>query len=306
MKSIYKNIPLIVSDYLGSESLKLKVDGLIINSKLFSTSNTITFNYSDFKKEADKIKKANKKVLINLDRIIPENEIDLFKKVLNLSIELCDYLIYSDYATLNIIPNSLHYKLIYDPKTLVCSAPEFEQIPTNSFISGELSFSEIKEISNSNKMLMLDVFGYQRMMYSRRPLLSLCMPRGKAKTNTLYNLKEETRDIAYKIYETKRSKGNYGTFIYNYGVYVLFKELVEILDNTQMIRINAIFLENIVEKIVNIYSKLLADYKKDLLDNDKIDLYYEKIVSILENNHIEIDRGFLDQESVLLKENNDE
>lgn len=306
MTNYYHDIPMIVSDYLGDKSLNYKVDGLIINSKLFSTSNSVTYNYRLFKKESDKIKKANKKVLINLDRIIPENEIELFKEIVLMSIELCDYLIYSDLAVLNIVPKSLQYKLIYDPKTLICSKEEFNVFPTNAFISNELSFKEIKEIATGEKKIMLDVFGYLRLMYSRRPLLSLCMPKGKIKTNTLYNLKEETRNECYKIYETKRLKDNYGTYIYNYSVYVLFKELFEIIDNVKLIRINALFLEDKIEKTISIYNKVINSYKKNGINNEEIEFYYNKITSFIENNHLIIDRGFLDQESVLLKEACDE
>ena len=302
----YEYIPLIISDYLNDNSLKLKCDGLIINSKLFSTFNDVTFSLYEISSIIKKIKDSKKKVIINVNRIIPENEVDNFKKIISSLITSVDYLIYSDLAVLNIIPKSLHYKLIYDSKTLICNKEELSAFPTNAFISQALSFSEIKEFEKGEKKYCLDVFGYLEMMYSRRPLLSLVMPRGKVKSNTLYTLKEETRSEAYKIYETKRQKTNYGTFVYHSGIYAILKELKDIKDNILIIRVNSMFLGNIIDKVINIYSKYLTEIARDTLDSYKEEFFLAKLNSLLENNHLSLTRGFLDQESVLLKEDSND
>ena len=302
----YKHIPLIISDYIDDTSLLNKCDGLIINSKVFSTFNGNTFASYELFAIIKRIKEHHKKVFINVNRIIPEDEIDKFKKCILDIIDSVDYLIYSDISILNILDKKYYDKLIYDSKTLICNKEELNVIPTNAFISQVLSASEIKEFASSEKKYALDCFGYLEMMYSRRPLLSLVMPRGKTKTNTLYTLKEETRKETYKIFETKRQKNNYGTFIYYDSVYVLFKELKEISDNISFIRLNSMFLTNIIDKIITIYRRYLQDIESDSLDNYKEEFYYAKINSILENNHLSLTRGFLDQESVLLKEDRDE
>ncbi|MBO4667144.1 MAG: U32 family peptidase, partial [Bacilli bacterium] len=286
-------------------SLKFKCDGLIINAKLYSTFNDITYSLYEINNIIKKIKDSKKKVLINVNRIIPENEIESFKKIILDVINKTDYLIYSDLAVLNIIPKNLHDKLIYDSKTLICNKEELVAFPTNAFISPHLSYKEIRDFNNGSKKYALDVFGYLEMMYSRRPLLSLVMPRGKVKTNTLYTLKEETRTNSYKIYEVKRQKNNYGTFIYNEGIYTLFKELRELKDNVLMIRINSMFLGDIIDKVISIYNKYFQEISKGTIDNYKEEFYYAKITSLLENNHLLLTRGFLDQESVLLKEATD-
>ena len=302
----YEYIPLIISDYLNDNSLKLKCDGLIINSKLFSTFNDVTFSLYEISSIIKKIKDSKKKVIINVNRIIPENEVDNFKKIISSLITSVDYLIYSDLAVLNIIPKNLHYKLIYDSKTLICNKEELLAFPTNAFISQALSFSEIKEFGKGEKKYCLDVFGYLEMMYSRRPLLSLVMPRGKVKSNTLYTLKEETRSETYKIYETKRQKTNYGTFVYHSGIYAILKELKDIKDNILIIRVNSMFLGNIIDKVINIYSKYLTEIARDTLDSYKEEFFLAKLNSLLENNHLSLTRGFLDQESVLLKEDSND
>ena len=141
----YLNHPLLTTDYINDNSLKLKCDALIINSRLFSTFNDETFLLSNIQSIIKKIKDNKKKVIVNINRIIPENEIDKFKDVIISLIDNVDYMIYSDLGVLDIIPNTKHDKLIYDSKTLICSKEELNVFPTKAFISQSLSFDEIKD-----------------------------------------------------------------------------------------------------------------------------------------------------------------
>ena len=293
-------MPILITDYLSNESLKLKVDGLIINSSLYSTFNDNVFSLTEIKNISKKIKEKGYLVIINCDRIIPQSEITLFYKFLDEIKKLpFDYLIYSDYSVLSFFDESSYDKLIYDSKTLVCTKEELEVIPTHSFISSELSLDEIKRFNESKKQFCLDCFGYRQMMYSRRPLLTLVLPHGKAKTNKLYDLVEETRDENYKIYETKRNKYNYGTFIYNKGVYCLFEELkseMNCFNNIFIIRLNSMFLSNIIQEVSLEYYKLVHG----------VDTNYQNILDVLALNNLKIDNSFLARESILLKEKEDE
>lgn len=293
-------MPILITDYLSNESLKLKVDGLIINSSLYSTFNDNVFSLTEIKSISKKIKEKGYLVIINCDRIIPQSEITLFYKFLDEIKKLpFDYLIYSDYSVLSFFDESSYDKLIYDSKTLVCTKEELEVIPTHSFISSELSLDEIKKFNESKKQFCLDCFGYRQMMYSRRPLLTLVLPHGKAKTNKLYDLVEETRDENYKIYETKRNKYNYGTFIYNKGVYCLFEELkseMNCFNNIFIFRLNSMFLSNIIQEVSLEYYKLVHG----------MDTNYQNILDVLALNNLKIDNSFLARESILLKEKEDE
>ena len=185
---------------------------------------------------------------------------------------------------------SYYSKLIYDPKTLVCTKEELEVIPTEAFISSELSLKEIEDFKNANKSFAIDAFGYRQMMYSRRPLLSLVLPKGKAKCNKLYDLVEETRFDRYKIYETKRNKDNYGTFVYNKGIYCLFNELKD-FNNISFIRLNGMFLKDAIIEVSKEYYNLIND----------LECNFENILKILKDNNLELDNPFLNRESVLLK-----
>lgn len=293
-------MPILITDYLSNESLELKVDGLIINSSLYSTFNDNVFSLTEIKNISKKIKEKGYLLIINCDRIIPQSEITLFYKFLDEIKKLpFDYLIYSDYSVLSFFDESSYDKLIYDSKTLVCTKEELEVIPTHSFISSELSLDEIKKFNESKKQFCLDCFGYRQMMYSRRPLLTLVLPQGKAKTNKLYDLVEETRDENYKIYETKRNKYNYGTFIYNKGVYCLFEELkseMNCFNNIFIFRLNSMFLSNIIQEVSLEYYKLVHG----------MDTNYQNILDVLALNNLKIDNSFLARESILLKEKEDE
>ena len=126
----FYNHPIVVSDYINDNSLKLKCDGLIINSRLYSTFNDETFPLTKIQSLIKKIKDNKKKVLINVNRIIPENEIEKYKEIVLSLINTIDYMIYSDLGLLNIIPNDKYDKLIYDSKTLICSKEELNVFPT--------------------------------------------------------------------------------------------------------------------------------------------------------------------------------
>lgn len=285
------NKPLLFTDYLSDASFDCKVDGLIINSSLYSTFNDVVFSYTEIKNLVKKIKNKSFKVIINLDRIIPENEIEKFLKFLKDISELnFDYIIYSDYAVLNNIDEKFYDKLIYDPKTLICTKEELDVIPTKAFISSELSLNELADFNNAKKSIAIDAFGYRQMMYSRRPLLSLVMPKGKVKANKLYNLVEETREDNYKIYETKRNKDNYGTFVYNKGIYCLFNELKE-LNNIAIIRLNSMFLKDVIVAVSHEYYNLINGLNPN----------YQNLLKIFKDNNLEVDNPFLECESVLLK-----
>ena len=287
---------LLITDYQSNKSLNLKVDCLIINSNLYSTFNGKTFSLSEIIDLVPIIKTNNYQVIINCDRIIPENEVLNFKKFINKILKLnVDYIIYSDYSILSFVSKEYYDNLIYDPKTLVCTKEELEVIPTKSFISSEISLDEIKNFNDANKSYCLDVFGYRQMMYSRRPLLSLCLPKGKVKSNVLYDLSEETRDERYKIFETKRNRYNYGTFVYNKGIFCIFDQLKD-LKNISLIRLNSMFLEDIIDIISEEYYKLVHN----------LDSNFETILKVLDDNKYTVDNTFLNRESVLLKEGNNE
>ena len=269
-----------------------KVDGFIINSSLYSCFNGVTFDLLDINRLSKTIKEKNKLVLINVDRIIQENELNDLKEFIN-NLECYDYLIYSDISFLNFYND--YEKLIYDPKTLVASSYEknvFDEMGIKSFVANELSYDELNKMSlNTNLNLM--VYGYHQMMYSFRPLLTLYnefMNGDKDLLNKLFYLKEELRDDKYLVYQS-----NHGTFVYTSYIYAAFKELVSLKESLGFVRFNSFNIDE--EKMIRV-----IDLYKLLFVNENSDELYNKLCAIDSN----ISSGFLKQESVLLKGGSDE
>jgi len=297
--NIYTNI---VTDYLGSKSLDLDCFGLIINSKEYSCfpgqkfSKDEVLDILNFNKNL-----INKKLILNCDRIIHEPELEVFEKYLNLFINKVDYIIYSDYAVLSLIDKKYIDKLIYDPKTLVCSYNELNALDTKAFISSEISTDELSEFiyhSEDNK-LCINAFGYHQIMYSKRPLISLYNSHiNNACTNNVYtnileknivyDLKEELREDLYKIIENEQ-----GTFIYTHFIYALLENLNIIKDKVFMFRINSFLLEDDeIKFILTKYKELINS--KDLEDQ-------KQLINGIETKFPKAKPGFLKDELYLIK-----
>lgn len=280
-------------DYLKNSNIEnYHCDGFIIHSSEFSCYNGDTFEIDELKSNLELIKKTGKKAILNIDRIIMEDDLDDLVKYLNEVKDMFDLYLYSDMAIYGYFNNlGMKDKLVYMPKTLVASKYElsrYYELGVNVILANELSFDEIKDISESYN-ISFEVFGYHQMFYSKRNLISLYKEYfniDEELKNKKLTLKEEIRDEFYPIYESKN-----GTFIYTDYLYCFFKELVEIKDKLNIIKINGIFLDDEkYQKVVNIYSSLLKD------DGDIESLYQE-----LENVCPNISKGFLLNKSVLLK-----
>ena len=183
-----------ITDYINEESLKLKVDGLVIHTN-FSVSTIRSFNGSLLNSIylIKKIQEAGFKAFVLMDKIIYENELNELKFCLRELKKTKAYIIYSDYAIFNLSEDYMNY-LIYYPKTLVCNSKEAKIIDTDLFVSNEISFEEILEINNNvnNKKLGIKAFGYLSIFYTKRKLLKLYndfIEEDKYKNKTNYTKK---------------------------------------------------------------------------------------------------------------------
>lgn len=274
-----------ISDYL--------CDGFIVSSYEFSCYNDDVYSIDEALLVKELVKKNNKEIILNIDRIITEDDLDDLVIYLEKVINEFDYFIFSDMSIRYYFEEKgMVDKLIYDPKTLVASSNELNINQENNIkviLANELSFDEIKEICNKSiANVNLCVFGYHQMFYSKRSLISLYKEffniSEELKNKKLY-LKEELRNEFYPIYESSK-----GTFIYTDYLYCMFSELLEIKEKLGFIRINGMFIEeNKYQKIVNIYHRLL-------LNEDPNHLFDE--LKEIDSN---LSKGFLLSKSVLLK-----
>lgn len=272
---------------------KYDCDGLIVSSERFSCYNDRCFSFEEIKRIVLYCKEHNIYTILNVDKIIEEDELDLLYKTLDQYIKLdIDYYIYGDFAVFTYFKkHDLLKKLIYDPKTMITNYEE-AKIHRNYgslvSVSNELTFYEIKDIVEVGNAI-LEVYGYHQMFYSRRHVLSTYanfQEKQRILDKKLLTIKEELREERYPIFES-----DHGTFVYTNYRYCMFKELLR-LDKLNMIKINSMFIDE--EEIL----KVLHLYKKLLNGEGNVDEVYQELMMINPN----ISGGFLNKKSFLLKE----
>lgn len=268
-------------------------DGFIVPSCEFSCYNDDAYSLEEILSLKEKVKRSGKEIILNIDRIITEDDLDNLVCYLEKVLYEFDYFIFSDMSIRYFFEEKgMIDKLIYDPKTLVASSNELNINSKNNLkviLANELSFDEIKEICNKSiDKVNLCVFGYHQMFYSKRSLISLYKEffniNGELKNKKLY-LQEELRNEFYPIYESDK-----GTFIYTDYLYCMFSEILEIKEKLGFIRINGMFIdEKKYKKIVSIYHRLFL--------NEDPSLLFDELKEIDSN----LSKGFLLNKSVLLK-----
>ncbi|HOF43088.1 MAG TPA: U32 family peptidase [Bacilli bacterium] len=263
----------LITDYTMAKDLKLDVSGFIINFKPYSLFPKYRFSLEEVKVIIPKIRKENKLVFLNIDALIREKDLENLKELLKIIITLdFDYLIFHDFAIYNYFKeNGLENKLIYDGKTMVTSKNELEFFKKQNlsvFVSRELKKDELAVISKLDNAL-LEVFGFERIFYSKRPILSLFKEFkniDEKLTNKVYKLKE--KDDLYLAYE---EDGEY--FVYLEKIKYLYNELKDLKNNFKYLKISQAFIEDITY-VIDKYNDLLND--KNL---EKNSLFLEKYVN---------------------------
>lgn len=270
-----------------------EVEGFIINLEGFSTFNGIKFSINQLDDIAKIIKSSGKEIFINIDRIYGEDDLsqlyDLFNVLKNIEY---DYIIFSDFAVYYYFDknNDLN-RLIYDAKTMGTNTDDLNFYKGKNikvFVSNELSKKQIKLLSETNNACF-EVFGYHQIFYSKRPILTLFQEFDKIEeplNNSLFEIKELSKDMFYKIYESE-----IGIFVYTDYIYCAYKEIKEFVNNFSFIKINPIFLsEENLPLIISYYKDLIKNI--NVIENDKL------IKEVYPNTK----SGFLLKKSIVLKE----
>ena len=223
--------------------------------------------------EINNVNISNKFVLIN--RVLESKDIDNLREILpKLKV---DGIVFEDVGVYNLIK-----ELKLDIKMILFQ----NHFNTNRFsvnfwldrvdsvvISNELTYGEIKEIVNNvSKSVVLNLYGYNQVMYSRRLLLS----NWSEEFNIPYKNSNVIEDIATHV-RFRAIENEYGTVMYSDKIFN-GKELLD-LDNVLYFYVNSMMVEH----------NELMDYLKDM-NRDR--------------NNME-DDGFLNKETIYkLKERN--
>ncbi|HHX80022.1 MAG TPA: hypothetical protein GX692_03045 [Acholeplasmataceae bacterium] len=274
---------------------KYQADGLIFSDSEFSCAVESLFAFEEIEEIVRYCQKNKLISVLNIDRIIAEDELSFLFSKLEKFLELgIDYYIFGDFSILSYFrKRGEEGRLIYNPKTLITNSADaylYKEMGIKVAISNELNFNDILAISKVGNGIF-EIYGHHQIFYSKRPLLSSFSKHynlNKNLDNTLLHLQEEKREALYPVYESK-----HGTFIYTSYRYALFLELPYLKDELLFGRINPTFIEEEeVIEIISLYKKALASTETEVKS------LYEELIKINAN----IERGFLEKKSVLLKE----
>lgn len=208
------------------------------------------------KDEIANVKEENKYLLIN--RVLDCHAVDLLYEILK-DIKNIKGIIFEDIALYNIVKNlGLKLELIYFPNhfnTNVKTVNFFLNLVDSVFISNELTKDEVKFITeNACKEVVLQVFGYNQAMYSRRMLLTNFSKEFEVPLHNPNTLIEKVSKISFKAIENK-----YGTVLYS-GQIFNGLELLN-LSNVKYFYINTTFLS--LKDITNIINKVNPELRMD-------------------------------------------
>lgn len=193
-----------------------------INNFLFAVKD-FSIGYSSFKLNEIKNIEGNKFLYIN--RILNCNEVDKLKEIVD-DILLFDGIIFEDIAVYNIFKNK-NICLIWNQThfaTNYSSINYWINLVNSAVISNELTNIEINEILNkSNKELIVNVFGKNPVMYSRRTLLSNFNKNFNLNNNKNVILNEQITKNTFNAIENE-----FGTILFNDTHFNLIPYLNEI------------------------------------------------------------------------------
>lgn len=215
--------------------------------------------------DVQNIQEENKYILINrvLDCASVDSLYNILKDVKNIK-----GIVFEDIAIYKIVKNlKLDLELIYFPNhfnTNVSSVNFFLKRVDSVFISNELTKEEMSFITeNAMKEVVIQVFGHNQAMYSRRKLLTNFSTEFLLPLHNPNTLVERVSKISFKAFENE-----YGTVLYSGKIFNGFELLS--LSNVKYFYINTTFipLESVLKTIKNITSNLDTD--KGFLEKETI------------------------------------
>lgn len=207
-------------------------------------------------KEIENIKEENKYLLIN--RVLDCAAVDQLYVILK-DLKNIKGIIFEDIAVYNIAKNlNLNVELIYFPNhfnTNVRTVNFFLSRVDSVFIANELTKEEVKDITEkANKEVVVQVFGHNQAMYSRRKLLTNFSREFNLSLHNPNTLVERVSKISFKAIENE-----YGTVLYSGKIFNGLELLT--LSNVKYFYINTTFIP--LAEIINTIKKAKTELKTD-------------------------------------------
>lgn len=150
----------------------------------------------------DEINKINEKKYVLINRLLNTKEIDNLKNIIK-DIK-CNGIIFEDIGLVNILKDLNVEKILFMNhfNTNSMSINYNLEYVDSVVISNELTYDEYKDIlSKVNKEVVLNVFGYNQIMYSKRKLLSNFNDNFNLEKTYKNEIKDQNGDTRFKILE---------------------------------------------------------------------------------------------------------
>lgn len=197
------------------------------------------------------IKKINDNIYLLINRVLDKKGIDNLREVLPL-LNNIKGIFFDDLGVLSIINElKLDVEKIYFPNhfaTNYASINSFLKRGIDSVVvSNEITKDEVNTILNNvNKPIVLQVLGYNQIMYSRRKLISNFAHEYHDNLSLDSKIKEQTTEKILKIKENE-----FGTVIFDEKIYNNL-ELMQNNNNVKFFYVNATDLEpKLIVKTLN-------------------------------------------------------
>ena len=226
-----------------------------INNFLFAVKD-FSIGYNSFELEELKNLECNKFLLIN--RIFNTLDVENFKKIKD-KLKYFEYIIFEDIAVYNILKDT-NIKLIWNQThfaTNYSSINHWLEYTDSAVISNELTSDEVKDIiDKSNKKLVLNIFGKNPIMYSRRTLISNFNEHFNLEKRDTAILNEPITKNEFLVKETDK-----GTFIFNNTYFNIISYLDRFNDDKilyYLVYPNGLT-SNIIEKYLNEETSVLTN-----------------------------------------------
>ncbi len=292
----------IICNYRNNSFVKKLVKNPLISSFIISLNRYSLFTENSYSIEEiidiiSFLKKEGKKVIIDLAKIVHEDELkDLESKILLLDEHQVDYFMYSDFGVHYILnKNNLGNKTLLYSNTYLTNTLDtkiYQEKNAMVILSNQINVDELVKISNdSYENQIISAFGLALIMYTYRPLLTNYFAyRGQeySSKKTNYSLQEEFREDLYPIIENENS-----TKIYDFGYYYLFNELKDMNQNADIIISGELLNDKTYLAVVNLYLSFIENQ-----------LTEEEAVEKLEQLNINLNKGAYNRKLMLTKGGN--